>query len=83
MIFPRRDITGLRARWQIKGALYFPDAVDNRARKVRHHLAERIVALKSREKRDIVVVAPCGVAGWRSYTIEDDEKGSVALAPIE
>ncbi|KAK9352278.1 histidine phosphatase superfamily [Lipomyces doorenjongii] len=95
-IFPNLDFSGLHAGWQLKGGLYAPDAVDDRASSVRRSLADRLVALQDRNRRDVAVVTH-GVfmkhlsgdpeidlpkAGWRSYTIKRNEGGSVVLAPI-
>ncbi|KAK9358233.1 histidine phosphatase superfamily [Lipomyces starkeyi] len=95
-IFPSLDFSRLHEGWQLKEGLYSPDAVDDRASSVRRSLADRVVALQDRNRRDIAVVTH-GVfmkhlsgdpqidlpkAGWRTYTIKQDEGGSVALAPI-
>ncbi|KAK9428054.1 histidine phosphatase superfamily [Lipomyces doorenjongii] len=95
-IFPNLDFSGLPTGWQAKEGLYAPDALDERVRKVRGVLAERAAALKSRERRDIVVVTHGGImshlsgdagikkltrAGWRTYTLEQCDDGSVFLAP--
>ncbi|KAK9320570.1 histidine phosphatase superfamily [Lipomyces orientalis] len=91
--FPGLDFSGLRAGWQVKEGLYAPDAVEDRARKVREYLADKIESLKDRNRRDVVVVTH-GVfmkilsgdpaidlpkAGWRSYSIEQGEDGKVVL----
>jgi broad specificity phosphatase PhoE len=89
--FPSLDFSTLHSAWPSKQGLYSADdnAVNDRARKVRGHLREIIVALKDGERRDIVVVTH-GVfmkhlvgdpgidlpkAGWKSYTIEEGEEG--------
>ncbi|KAK9311913.1 histidine phosphatase superfamily [Lipomyces starkeyi] len=95
-IFPNLDFSGLPTGWQAKEGLYAPDALDERIRKVRRDLAGRLAALKNRERRDIVIVTHGGVmshlsgdagikkltrSGWRTYTLENGEDGSVVLAP--
>ncbi|KAK9357539.1 histidine phosphatase superfamily [Lipomyces starkeyi] len=95
-IFPNLDFTGLPTGWQAKEGLYAPDALDERVRKVRRDLAGRLAALKNHERRDIVIVTHGGVmshlsgdagikkltrAGWRTYTLEHGDGGTVVLAP--
>ncbi|KAK9371584.1 histidine phosphatase superfamily [Lipomyces chichibuensis] len=95
-IFPGLDFSSLHAGWQLKDGLYSPEAVDDRASSVRRSLADRVVDLQDCTRRDIAVVTH-GVfmkhlsgdpeidlpkAGWRTYTIEQDQEGSVVLVPI-
>jgi broad specificity phosphatase PhoE len=91
--FPTLDFSTLGSGWPSKEGAYAADdpAVDERARKVRGHVRERAVQLKDSNKRDIVIVTH-GVfmkflvgdeeidlpkAGWKSYTVEEGERGSV------
>ncbi|KAJ8098070.1 hypothetical protein POJ06DRAFT_201112 [Lipomyces tetrasporus] len=95
-IFPNLDFSGMATGWQAKEGLYAPHALRERVKNVRRHLAERAAALENHERRDIVVVTHGGVmshlsgdagiknlprVGWRTYTIEHGEDGSVVLAP--
>jgi broad specificity phosphatase PhoE len=97
-IFPNLDFSNLHAEWQLKEGLFSADqkAVDDRAKRVRHHLVEQIAALKDSERTDIVIVTH-GVfmkhlsgdfeidlpkAGWKSYAIEEDEVGIVVLKSV-
>ncbi|KAK9343612.1 hypothetical protein V1522DRAFT_460151 [Lipomyces starkeyi] len=79
--FPSLDFSGL--------GLYSPDAVEDRVRKVRQYLADKIEALKDRNRREIVVFLSgdpeidLPKAGWRSYSIEQGEEGSVVLVSVE
>jgi broad specificity phosphatase PhoE len=91
--FPTLDFSTLVSGWPSKEGAYAADdpAVEERARKVRGHVRERAVLLKDSKKRDIVIVTH-GVfmqflvgdqeidlpkAGWKSYTVEEGEGGSV------
>jgi broad specificity phosphatase PhoE len=93
--FPSLDFSTLYSGWPSKEGFYSADhnAVNDRARKVRGDLRERIVESKDIERRDIVVITH-GVfmkylsgdpaidlpkAGWKSYTIEEDGEGGGVL----
>ncbi|KAK9371412.1 histidine phosphatase superfamily [Lipomyces kononenkoae] len=95
-LFSNLDFSGLPAGWQRKEELYSPDAVDERANRVRRYLAERMEQNNS-EREDIVVVTHGAFmkhlsgdpdvdlpkAGWRSYTIERGEDGNFVLVATE
>jgi broad specificity phosphatase PhoE len=91
--FPTLDFTTLSSGWPSKEGAYAADdsAVDERARRVRELVRKRADQLKDSKKRDIVIVTH-GVfmkflvgdqeidlpkAGWKSYTVEEGEGGSV------
>jgi broad specificity phosphatase PhoE len=95
--FPTLDFSTLHSGWPLKEGAYSPDdnAVNDRARKTRGHVRERIVALKDSKRRDVVVVTH-GVfmkylvgdpgidlpkAGWKSYTIDQGEEGGSVFVP--
>jgi broad specificity phosphatase PhoE len=97
--FLNLGLVGLSEGWQVKTGLYAADdeSVTLRAGRVRKKLGQLSAALSGNERRDIVVVTH-GVfmkflsgeadidlpkAGWRSYTISNDEEGKVLLAPIK
>lgn len=98
IVFPGLDFSTLHSGWPSKVGFYSADhnAVNDRARKVRGDLRERIVALKDSERRDIVVVTH-GVfmkylsgdpaidlpkAGWKSYAMKEDGEGGSVFIPV-
>lgn len=97
--FPNLSLEGLSEGWQIKAGKYAADddSVTLRAERVREKLGQLHAALRSNERRDIVVVTH-GVfmkilsgeedidlpkAGWKSYTIGNDEEDRTILVPVK
>ncbi|KAI9926527.1 hypothetical protein MW887_004295 [Aspergillus wentii] len=93
--FPRLGVKDLGDGWQVKEGLYSPDdeAVEERAERVRSRVAEIAQNLKDKERSHVVIVTH-GVfmkflsgepeidlpkAGWKSYTVENQNSGSILL----
>ncbi|KAE9374105.1 phosphoglycerate mutase-like protein [Stipitochalara longipes BDJ] len=96
--FPRLEFASLEEGWTSKEGVYGAgdEAVEKRAERARKGLRDRGKLLVGNERRDVVVVTH-GVfmkflsgdgqidlpkAGWKSFSIEEDEKGDVVLLPI-
>jgi broad specificity phosphatase PhoE len=97
--FSGLDLEGLSEDWPSKSGQYAADddAIKHRASRMREKLQGLEAASKGKEKRDIVVVTH-GVfmkflsgedgidlpkAGWKAFTIENDNENRVILTPIE
>lgn len=89
--FPRLGVKDLAEGWQVKEGPYSPEdeAVKERAKRVRSHVAELSDQLKNEQRKHIVIVTH-GVfmkylsgnaeidlpkAGWKSYTLEKHSSG--------
>ena len=98
--FRNLDLAQLSENWQAKEGQYAADddSVTLRATKMRERFRQLTVALRGKERTDIVVITH-GVfmkflsgeedidlpkAGWKSYRIkENEDDGSVILTPVE
>lgn len=96
--FPSLKLEELSEGWQAKAGQYAADddTVALRAARTRERIKRLDLALRGKERRDIVVVTH-GVfmkflsgegdidlpkAGWRSYTIGNDEEDRAILIPV-
>jgi broad specificity phosphatase PhoE len=96
--FPNLTLEELGEGWQAKAGQYAADddSVTLRAAKTREKLKHLSVALRGNERRDIVVVThgmfmkflsdegdiDLPKAGWKSYTISNDEEDRAILIPV-
>lgn len=96
--FPNLNLEELSEGWQAKVGQYAADddSVTRRAARTREKLKHLSEALRGNERRDIVVVTH-GIfmkfltgdgdidlpkAGWRSYTISNDQEDRAILIPV-
>jgi broad specificity phosphatase PhoE len=96
--FPNLTLEELSEGWQAKAGRYAADddSVTLRAARTREKLKHLSVALRGNERRDIVVVThgmfmkflsgegdiDLPKAGWKSYTISNDEEDRAILIPV-
>jgi broad specificity phosphatase PhoE len=96
--FPNLTLEELGEGWQAKAGQYAADddSVTLRAARTREKLKHLSVALRGNERRDIVVVThgmfmkflsdegdiDLPKAGWKSYTISNDEEDRAILIPV-
>jgi broad specificity phosphatase PhoE len=97
--FLNLDLENLGESWQVKSGQYAADddSVTLRAGRMRKKLEQLSLALQGNERKDVVVVTH-GVfmkflsgeedidlpkAGWKSYTIGNDEEDRTALTPVD
>lgn len=96
--FPNLTLEELSEGWQTKAGQYAADddSVALRAARTRERLRHLSLALRGKERRDVVVVThgmfmkflsgdgdiDLPKAGWKSYTISNDEEDRAILIPV-